>query len=493
MLILLLLGVLVTYVLVTWVNALREKRKSKLDGPALLPVVGYGHRLIGLDSAGLIRVFGEFAEAYNDAAFAQILDERYVVLSHPKYVEHIISSTEIITKGRSYNFLHPWLGQGLLTATGYRWKSHRKFLTPAFHFNILASFLPVFIKTSRVLTEKLQQRADGTPFDLFPIIALAALDNVTESIMGVSFNALKDSESKYVKAIETLSEIVSLRMRHVLLGNDFFFSLSPYKKTQNEALEILHGHTRKVIETRRNQLENEKVKIENNEDIGLKNKYAFLDLLLLAEVDGKPISDESVREEVDTFMFEGHDTTASGIVFSLYCLAKHEEVQKKVLEEQKSIFGDDLTREPTYADLQQMKYLECVIKEALRLYPSVPFIQRRLTQDVDVMDFHLSKGTSVILNIFHLQRNPAVFEDPLLFNPERFFETAKPGNAYNWIPFSAGPRNCIGQKFAMMEMKVTLAAIVRQFRLAPGPDPDLCGALILKATQGVSIRMKPRV
>ncbi|XP_073967590.1 probable cytochrome P450 4d20 [Choristoneura fumiferana] len=182
------------------------------------------------------------------------------------------------------------------------------------------------------------------------------------------------------------------------------------------------------------------------------------------------------------------------MVYSLYCIANHPDVQRKVLEEQKEILGDDSEREPTYAELQQMKYLDCVIKESLRLYPSVPLIQRLMTKDIDVMGMNLTKNTSVILNIFHLQRHPDVYEDPLTFKPERFLKTTKAGNAYNWIPFSAGPRNCIGQKFAMMELKVTVAAIVRRFQLASsGIEPELCGALILKAKDGVTIKMKPRI
>ncbi|GBP23753.1 Cytochrome P450 4C1 [Eumeta japonica] len=91
----------------------------------------------------------------------------------------ILSSMEHVTKGESYNFLHPWLGQGLLTATGNRWKKHRKFLTPAFHFNILKTFLPTFYKNDEVFVKKLEAVADGACVDVFPLVAMLALDNIT--------------------------------------------------------------------------------------------------------------------------------------------------------------------------------------------------------------------------------------------------------------------------------------------------------------------------
>ncbi|XP_026313798.1 cytochrome P450 4d2-like [Hyposmocoma kahamanoa] len=321
------------------------------------------------------------SQKYGGISRFYILSQRYFLISDVKFIEAIMSSTEFLSKGKSYDFLHPWLGQGLLTSTGRRWKNHRKFLTPAFHFNILQNFLPVFVKSGKILTEKLRSyAAQGEPVDLFPIIALTALDNVTESIMGVSVGAQNDSESQYVKAIKDLTNVLAYRMRNAFASSDPIFNLMSMKRVQDRALKVLHDQSIKVIEARRRQLDN----MENSSPIseyGIKNKHAFLDLLLLAEIDGEKIDNVSVREEVDTFMFEGHDTTTSGIVFSLFCIANNKEVQEKILQEQISVLGNDMSNDPTYSDIQQMKYLECVIKESLRLYPSVPFIERQISQD----------------------------------------------------------------------------------------------------------------
>ena len=111
---------------------------------------------------------------------------------------------------------------------------------------------------------------------------------------------------------------------------------------------------------------------------------AFLDVLLQSTVDGKTLTNEDIREEVDTFMFEGHDTTTSGISHTLYLLARHPEVQQKVFEEILEVVGSDKDKPITMRELQDLKYLDVVIKESLRLYPPVPMIGRYTEQDIEL-------------------------------------------------------------------------------------------------------------
>ncbi|KOB65087.1 Cytochrome P450 CYP4L11 [Operophtera brumata] len=131
-------------------------------------------------------------------------------------------------------------------------------------------------------------------------------------------------------------------MRNPFVAEEIFFNILPYKSRQDKALAVLHGQTTKVIEARRDELKRNNITcLPSETEMGIKNKHAFLDLLLLSEIDGVKIDDESVREE-------GHDTTTSGIVFCLYCVSKHEDVQNKILKELQEILGDDLNRDPSY-------------------------------------------------------------------------------------------------------------------------------------------------
>ena len=154
-------------------------------------------------------------------------------------------------------------------------------------------------------------------------------------------------------------------------------------------LKITKGFTENVIRTRRQELQDNSNKYsqsseKHDEDIGLRKKMALLDILLQSNVDGKPLSDADIREEVDTFAFAGHDTTTSAISFCCYTIAKHPEVQQKVFEEIRNVIGDDLEKPTTIQDLNNLNYLEKVVKETLRMYPSVPAFARKMKEDVSI-------------------------------------------------------------------------------------------------------------
>ncbi|KAJ2950766.1 hypothetical protein O0L34_g9030 [Tuta absoluta] len=492
MIALLLLVIICLLVLYSWLSLLWDSKNNKVPGPPPLPLIGNGHLFIG-DSANFLNALQRICVNFGGFARFYILSNRYFLLSEPKHIEALLSSPDLLVKGRSYSFLLPWLGQGLLTTSGIRWKVHRRLLTPAFHFNILQNFFQIFVKNDKILVKTLRAIGKGTNISLFPVIALNALDNVTESIMGVSVNAQIDSESEYIKAIEEINDVIATRIRDAFASQDAIFNYMSIKKVHDRALQVLHKSSREVIAARRKELEKNNItrlNIEN--DHGIKNRHAFLDLLLLAEVDGERIEDEHVREEVDTFMFEGHDTTTSGIVFTLYCLSKFSEAQEKLFEEQKTIFGENLNRDPTFSEMQQMKYLDLVIKESMRMFPPVPIIERFITQDTELAGEPIPKNTTCLMSIFNLHRNPKVWEHPMEFRPERFENPLK--DPFTFIGFSAGPRNCIGQKFAMLEMKTTISAIVRNFKILPSDldDPIVGMDIVLRSKNGVHIKLEER-
>lgn len=232
------------------------------------------------------------------------------------------------------------------------------------------------------------------------------------------------------------------------------------------------------------------------EESGSKKRKAFLDMLLSATDDeGKKLSYRDIREEVDTFMFEGHDTTASAVNWVLYLLGRNPEVQKKVHRELDEEFGNNECS-VTMDNLKNLRYLECVVKEALRLFPSVPMFARTLREDCCIKGYQIPRGTNVLVLTYALHRDPEIFPDPEEFRPERFFpENCKGRHPYAYVPFSAGPRNCIGQRFAQMEEKTLLALILRRFWVESCQKPEelgLCGELILRPNKGIWIKLKRR-
>lgn len=171
-------------------------------------------------------------------------------------------------------------------------------------------------------------------------------------------------------------------------------------------------------------------------------------------------------------------------------------IQQKVIDELDEIMGGDRTRTPTMKELLDMKYLECCIKEALRLYPSVPLIARHIREEVVIDNYTIPVGTTAMIVTYMLHRNPEIYPKPEQFNPDRFLpENCKGRHPYAYIPFSAGPRNCIGQKFAILEEKAVISTVLRRFKIESvdrREDLTLLGELILRPKDGLRVRITER-
>jgi cytochrome P450 len=400
-----------------------------------------------------------------------------------------------------------WLGTGLLTSKSKKWAGRRKMLTPTFHFRILDDFLDVFNEQTKTLTQILKKEfGDGKVFDVFPYVTRCALDIISETAFGRTINAQQQRDTEYVKAIYRISELILHRQVRPWFHPDFiWYNFAPLGREEKRCLKILHGFTEDVIAEKKAELKrrNEsqvksKVKVNPDEDLYMsgKKRLAFLDLLL-EEQETHQLSDTDIREETDTFMFEGHDTTAANANWTIFLLASYPEYQAKVHEELDGIFGDDLERPITSQDMTQMKYLECCIKESLRIYPSVPFIGRSIETDLQLDDaMTMPAGSTAFIMPYQLHRDPEVFPEPEIFLPDRFFpEHIKGRHPFAYVPFSAGPRNCIGQKFAMMEEKVMMAQFFRHFRAEAAErreDLVLLAELIMRPQNGLHIKIFPR-
>lgn len=474
-----------------------EKYLKKIPGPTPLPIIGNIHQL-GTDAGGLDCIW-RFHQKYGSIYKLRIMfDVANVIISDPKLAEEILKSYELLDKGATYEFFHRWLGTGLLTSTGKKWKERRRMLTPSFHFKILEGFIDTFNKYGNVLISKLESEVGKSSIDVYPYIVLYTLDIICASSMGTNINAQKDSDSAYVRSVEEMCRILTNRSLSIVKSIDFLYIFTEDYRIERKALRVLHKFTDSVIAKRKEELARNDTTLDDDDDdsdLGIKKRLTFLDTILQYKEDGKGISDKEIREQVDTFMFAGHDTTSMGISGILYGLALNQSVQETVVEEINSVLCNKST-DANYQDLQDMKYLEMVIKECLRLYPPVPIIARRMPKDTAIGEYILPKGTDVSINIHSLHLDPTYFPNPEKFSPERFtreIQSTRPSHSF--IPFSAGPRNCIGLKFAMLEMKAAVIKILKAFRVLPAiPEhiPQFGGLIVLKSENGVRIRLEKR-
>ncbi|XP_045501048.1 cytochrome P450 4C1-like [Colias croceus] len=463
---------------------------AKLPGPPRLPLVGCAFRFIGHSQSELFKIVTDFPKEYGNRVCIKVFNRYILHLYNPKDIEIILTSTKNITKNRPYVFMEPWLGTGLLLSTGAKWHKRRKILTPAFHFDILKNFARVFEEEGRAMVRDLHerlQRGERT-LNVMPFISDYTLYTICETAMGTRLNSENNaSKAQYKESVLGIGLIVMNRLSRFWLHSDLIFYLSSMGKKFKKLLEQNFAFTDRVIEERRkNWAETKKEETSSG-----KRRMALLDLLLDAESKGE-IDMEGIREEVNTFMFEGHDTTAMALTFGLMLLADHEDIQENIYEECKSIFGDS-TRTANTSDLAEMKYLEAVIKEILRLYPSVPIIGRMVTEEFKLDDITIPEGTEVVVHFYNLQRREDLFPEPELFKPERFLNGDK--MHFTYVPFSAGPRNCIGQRFAMQEMKYMLSEIIRHFKLksiVKGYRPKITMDLVLRACEPVNIEFSAR-
>ncbi|XP_063235051.1 cytochrome P450 4C1-like [Bacillus rossius redtenbacheri] len=209
------------------------------------------------------------------------------------------------------------------------------------------------------------------------------------------------------------------------------------------------------------------------------------------------LSIEELQDQVMVGIAAGTDTTAYAVATTLMLLGLHQDVQRKVLEEQESIFGKDTSQPVTTRDLQQMVYLEQVINETMRLYPILPIMARRVDEDVSVNSYTLPAGTIVIIPIYLVHRNPEYFPNPDTFDPDRFSRKNIASRlACSFIPFSYGRKKCLGKSYAYMAMKTMLSVLLRRYEvLECGSREDMeCFEFefFFKFKHGHSIRLRQR-
>ena len=269
---------------------------------------------------------------------------------------------------------------------------------------------------------------------------------------------------------------------------------------------LLLSSDSKVIKERKKELLEEKSINKNDKTLNKKeetNDYrrrmAFLDSLLSEHFNNSELTEEDIREEVDTFMFEGHDTTSMAISWTLHLIGLNQQIQDKCHHELDNIFfGTGSSDRPiNMNDLRQMKYLEACIKEALRLFPSVPFVGRQMSEDLKINGYTVPKGVTCLVVLHQVHRDPQCYPEPEVYRPERFLgdNIHLTRHPFAFVPFSAGPRNCVGQKFALLEEKTILATILRKYSIESLNFTDeikVAPEMVIRPKTPISMRFSSR-
>ncbi|XP_049825666.1 probable cytochrome P450 4d14 [Aethina tumida] len=451
----------VTILVGLWIyyNILEQKHREKykkfyaLPTPKTLPLIGNIH--YGFNEDNLLGIIQSLVKDGGNPCVLYLPKRNYLT-SNPEELKIILNHPNALDKSFIYDTLREVFQSSLLMTDVTQWKKNRKMISKGFNQVILDSFVDVFYEKSCILIDILRKfNIDGD--NMFHLFERYTLETFCEATLGVESSLLTDNDTTFVKAITEGQRMTMARLMSLIQRNDFIFKHF-YKKGK-----ILIEIKNYVMDFVQNIIDKKRIAMGEDNYIFNKNKLPVLDLLL-ENYEKKNLTDQYIKEEMTLFAGAATDTTAYSMAYTCCLLAMHPEVQEKVYKEAMDIVGQD--RIIDCNDLIALKYTEMAINEALRLLPVVPIIGRQATADINLGEMTIPKNTGIFIYIFALHRDPKIYSNPLKYDPNRFSpeEIAKRPQ-YSFIPFSGGPRNCIGWKYAMMIMKMTIANIVRNFKI----------------------------
>ncbi|XP_055602437.1 cytochrome P450 4d2-like [Uranotaenia lowii] len=459
-----------------------------------LPILGsYPLYIEDISPTGLLTTFERMVKKYGDNLIQHgLMNEQTVFVNTPDMVEQVLSASGN-HKAKLYDFIAPLCKNGILTTYGTRFVEKRKMVARAFSYRMLEIFCGIFESQFIHVQDKIRSKIGKGDFDVHDVIRWYSLDVIAETAMGVKLGCQNDNSLPYAKALQELLYIISRRLYNPLNQYESLFRLRKMYRRQNIASKYVNDFSDDVIKKRKQTLLASKADGYEKDD----HCKTLLDHLLTAKENGQYFSDEELRDEVNTFIFAGHDTTANTAAFAIYELSQNADIQQRVYEELVDVFGRDLEKIPlNVSNLAKLEYLDMVIKETLRLYTTVPFFGRKATGDLVIDQRPIPKGTTLIVLIGTMHHDPRIYPEPRRFDPERFTDEAiSRRHPFSYVPFGAAPRICVGQKYALVELKFLLTLLLVNFKFLPC-DPEnrvqVKVSLTLTTNNGVNIKVEPR-
>lgn len=422
------------------------------DSPVPIPNIGVRRGLLRYrdDRVELLTALGR---GQQDMVISQLGRLRLVVVSSADHCRQIlVDHADALAKGPALTrFARPVLGEGLLTAMGQDHRRQRKLLAPKFRPKHIAGYADTMVEhTARML----RRWRSASPSDFH--------HEATELTIGIAAETMFGGEVG--DRVEPIGAALEVCNRWVIEEATSVLHLprwapTPRNRKLAAALAVLDDTVREMIASHR-------ASPEPANDV--------LSVLLDArDVDGNGLDDDRIRDEVMTFFMAGHETTANALAWAHHLIARHPEVGRRLSEEADRVLGD---HDPRFEDVGSLAYTGQVVKEVLRLYPPSYMIGRQALQDLRVGDHEISAGSYIVVNTFGMHRREDYFADAEAFRPERFAAETNPWPRSAYIPFGLGPRVCIGNHFATMELVLILAMLAQHTEFVGNgqdvvPDP----------------------
>lgn len=381
-----------------------------------------------------LRFFSTLAEQYGDVVCYRPAPDPAYLINHPDHVRHVL-----VDNNRNYSkethtnqMFHTLVAGGLLTSEGEVWRRERRMMQPAFHHTRLEALDTMIAEAADAVLDRWRafQQA-GQPIDVAREMAALTLTVTTRALFGVNLG----------DEIRQVGEFVN---------NSIALLEKPSDPMLKEAISGLKVIVDRIVQSRK----------QDFSDGG-----DLLSSMILARDSetGEAMSDEQLRNQIMTLMLAGYDTTASALTWTWYLLSQNPAAAERLRLEVRSTLGD---RPPRYTDLERLPYTRMVLNESLRLFPPAWTLGRRALGEDEIGGYYVAPDTVLAICIYTLHRHPGFWKDPDSFVPDRFSPENSAGrHRFAYVPFGAGPRQCIGNTFGLMEASLIIAAIVRRYSL----------------------------
>ncbi|CAH1400029.1 unnamed protein product [Nezara viridula] len=479
----------------------------KIPAPPGLPIIGHAFNILMGTEEAFRNVWNTMSDC--DVCKLWLGTRLFVFIKNPADIELVLNSRIHLCKPSESNLLKTCLGDGINTVSGCQWKSYRQLIAPMFQWS--QTFQPILRNYSRILDDRLLKNV-GKDIDCYNYMSDAVMELLLISIFGE--NTDTEESKKYFEAIQKLKEIIRYRQNKFWLHPDLIFNLTKYSKLQKDLLRIINRFTRQAIKNRKRALmeqgygwpkngyfEDQNGNIEHNNNITTCLKEgdrspSLLELMMEVSHNGTTLMDSEIQNQVDALVLEGLDTTALTGSFFLGVMADRPDIQERCAIELSQIFGDS-DRQVTFEDTLQMKYLERCLMETLRIHPPVPFITRELQQELRLASTCLTipANSTLMVDVKKLHMNEELYSSPDVFDPDNFLlEKCVSRHYYSFIPFSAGPRSCVGTKYSMLSLKVLLSSILRKYKIFPSSGQESASMMTkdTRRTERFVIKMEHR-
>ncbi|KAI8142033.1 cytochrome P450 [Fennellomyces sp. T-0311] len=463
--------------------SLRHQITDVIPGPRKLPFVGSVRELLPNISKGWMRMF----DAYGPLVNINFVGVELYGTNDPAIAELFVKESEYFTKkiGFGLDEIKHFGGQGLFTTDSDDddWKLAHKLLMPAFSPRAIKAYLHEMGAITMETIKTLEQYSPDEPVEILDWTTRLTFETIGRTGFGYDFGLLGSKDAQPHPFIDAMAYCLAhavTRTKQMQFVKRL--PLEQHKKF-NRSIKLMNDIVDQVIKERK---ESPEASDMNKDLLGF--------MLNARDEHNLGLTDENIRYQVVTFLIAGHDTTANTLAWTLYEMARNPEVETKMLQEIANA-GITHTDIPTYEQISELKYMHKVLKETLRKYPPVRALGKYCKKDCILPGgYRLKAGSNATVQVYAMHHNPKVYPDPENYDPERFNpEEEQKRSRFSWLPFSTGPRSCIGMAFALQEAKVVLAMMLHRFKFFyNGPEIDFDPNLPTTKPNDFFVRILPR-